>query len=880
MANFTLQNLSFTYPGAAAPALADIDLQISQGEYVLLCGRSGCGKTTLLRHLKTVLTPHGARSGSVLLDGTPLEQIALREQAAEIGFVMQNPDDQIVTDKVWHELAFGLENLGCEQSVMRLRVAEMASFFGIQDWFHREVAELSGGQKQLLNLASIMAMQPKVLILDEPTSQLDPIAASDFLAVLGKINRELGTTILLTEHRLEEAFPLATAVAVMDGGRLLCTGTPAEVGQRLKAMGHRMFLAMPAAMRIWAAVESDAPCPVTVREGRDFLQEFASHKPLLPLTEEPKQPKREPVITVAGAWFRYEEDSPDVVKGLDLQLGRGEFLALLGGNGAGKSTTLKLLSGLKKPYRGDIVVSGTLGMLPQNPQTLFVKKTVREDLFEIFSGSKLPKRQQEERVARMVRLCRLDTLLDRHPYDLSGGEQQRAALAKVLLLQPEILLLDEPTKGLDAEFKQLFAEILRALLAQGVSLLMVSHDVEFCARYAHRCALFFDGSVVTEATPRAFFSGNSFYTTAANRIARPLEPHAVTAEDVMTVCGGDVPPMPELPLEAPPLPEPAEETPDWKPKKLPLWRKVLAAVSAAGALAIYLYATNITELSSAVTTNGLTESGEKQLGLYLLFCGFVLLFALAIGRRSKPIVTQMPVEKRKLPKRTVAMAVSALLLIPVTLFIGVFYLERQQYAIVSVLVLLECMLPFFLVFEGRKPQARELVVIAVLCAISVAGRAAFFMLPQFKPVMAMTIIAGVSLGGESGFLVGALAMLVSNMFFSQGPWTPWQMFCMGIIGFLAGVLFRKGLLRRTRGSLGAFGVFSAIVIYGGIMNPASVLMWASADTLTWKVLLTYYVTGFPMDCVHAFATLFFLLIAAEPMLEKLDRIKLKYGLME
>ena len=226
------------------------------------------------------------------------------------------------------------------------------------------------------------------------------------------------------------------------------------------------------------------------------------------------------------------------------------------------------------------------------------------------------------------------------------------------------------------------------------------------------------------------------------------------------------------------------------------------------------------------------------------------------------------------------MAVSALLLIPVTLFIGVFYLQRQQYAIVSVLVLFECMLPFFLVFEGRRPQARELVIIAVLCAISVAGRAAFFMLPQFKPVMAMTIIAGVALGGESGFLVGALAMLVSNMFFSQGPWTPWQMFCMGIIGFLAGVLFRKGWLRRTRGSLCVFGVFSAIVIYGGIMNPASVLMWANTETLTWKMVLTYYVTGFPLDCVHAAATAFFLWIAAEPMLEKLDRIKLKYGLME
>ena len=881
MALFTIENLTFSYPEQTVRAIDDLTLTVPEGAFVVLCGPSGCGKSTLLRQLKPALAPHGVRSGRILFRDTPLEDVDARTQAARIGFVQQSPENQIVTDKVWHELAFGLESLGEDTPTIRRRVAEMASFFGIEGWFHKDVTELSGGQKQLLNLASVMAMQPDVLILDEPTSQLDPIAASDFLAVLGKINRELGTTIVLTEHRLEEAFPLATTVAVMDGGRLLCTGTPAEVGQRLKAMGHRMFLAMPAAMRIWAAVESDAPCPVTVREGRDFLQEFASHKPLLPLTEEPKQPKHEPVITVEGAWFRYEENSPDVVKGLDLTLGRGEFLALLGGNGAGKSTTLKLLSGLKKPYRGDIVVSGTLGMLPQNPQTLFVKKTVREDLFEILSGSKLPKRQQEERVARMVQLCRLDTLLDRHPYDLSGGEQQRAALAKVLLLQPEILLLDEPTKGLDAEFKQLFAEILRALLAQGVSLLMVSHDVEFCARYAHRCALFFDGSIVTEASPRAFFSGNSFYTTAANRIARPLEPQAVTAEDVMTVCGGHVPPMPELPLEAPPLPEPEEETPDWKPKKLPLWRKALAAVSGAGAIAIFLYAANSTELSSAVTASGLTALGEKQLGLYALFCVLLLVLALAIGRRSQPpVMAQMPVEKRKLPKRTVAMAVSALLLIPVTLFIGVFYLQRQQYAIVSVLVLFECMLPFFLVFEGRKPQARELVVIAVLCAISVAGRAVFFMLPQFKPVMAMTIISGVALGGESGFLVGALSMLVSNMFFSQGPWTPWQMFCMGIIGFLAGVLFRKGLLRRTRGSLCVFGVFSAIVIYGGIMNPASVLMWANTETLTWKVLLTYYVTGFPLDCVHAAATAFFLWIAAEPLLEKLDRIKRKYGLME
>ena len=880
MALFTIENLTFSYPEQTAHAIDGLSLTVPEGAFLVLCGPSGCGKSTLLRQLKPALAPHGVRSGRILFRGQPLEGTDARVQAARIGFVQQSPENQIVTDKVWHELAFGLESLGEDTPTIRRRVAEMASFFGIEGWFYKNVTELSGGQKQLLNLASVMAMQPDVLILDEPTSQLDPIAASDFLAVLGRINRELGTTVLLTEHRLEEAFPLASTVAVMDAGRLLCTGAPAEVGRQLKAMGHRMFLAMPAAMRIWAAVESDAPCPVTVREGREFLRAYAARRPLRPLPEEPKQPRRDPAIAVEGAWFRYEEQTPDVVKGLDLRLGKGEFLALLGGNGTGKSTTLKLLSGLKKPNRGTVTVSGTLGMLPQNPQTLFVKKTVREDLFEVFSGTGLPKAQQEARVARMVQLCRLEALLDRHPFDLSGGEQQRAALAKVLLLQPEILLLDEPTKGLDAEFKQMFAGILRSLLAQGVSLLMVSHDVEFCARYAHRCALFFDGSIVTEATPRAFFSGNSFYTTAANRIARPLEPQAVTAEDVMIVCGGTVPPEPELPADAPPLPEPAEETPDWKPAKLPLWRRVLAAVSGAGALGIFLYAASVADLSAAVGPEGLTGLGEKQLGIYAVFCGLLLILALAVGRRSKPPVTvQIPAGKRKLPKRTVAMALSILLLVPVTLFVGVSYLGAQRYGLIAVLVLLECMTPFFLVFEGRKPQARELVVIAVLCAISVAGRAAFFMLPSFKPVMAMCIISGVALGGESGFLVGALSMLVSNLFFSQGPWTPWQMFAMGIIGFLAGVLFRKGLLRRTRGSLCVFGALSAVFIYGGIMNPASLLIWAGSGSLSWKTLLTYYVTGFPVDCVHAAATAFFLWVAAEPMLEKLDRIKVKYGLL-
>ena len=877
-----IEHFSFYYPEQAEKTLDDLTLTVEQGEFLVLCGPSGCGKSTLLRQLKTVLAPHGRRLGSIRFEGRPLEELDQREQSAGIGFVQQDPENQIVTDKVWHELAFGLESLGYDTPTIRRRVAEMASFFGIQTWFYKNVTELSGGQKQLLNLASIMAMQPSVLILDEPTSQLDPIAAADFLATLGKINRELGTTVVLTEHRLEDAFPLASRVAVMDRGRLLCTGSPAEVGAILRGAGHSMFLAMPTPMRIWAsAPDAGGHCPVTVREGRDWLTKFADGHPLMELPSEPRRTyPNEPAITAEGLWFKYEKELPDVVKGLSLTVRRGEFLALLGGNGTGKTTSLKLLSGLQKPYRGEVRLAGSVGVLPQNPQALFVKKTVREDLFEILKGRNFSGKAQEERVAWAVRLCRLEGLLDRHPYDLSGGEQQRAALAKVLLLGPEILLMDEPTKGLDAEFKQVYAEILQSLLRQGVTLLMVSHDIEFCARYAHRCALFFDGSIVTEAPPRAFFSGNSFYTTSANRMARGLLPEAVTAEDVIQACGGNLPPAPELPDSGEPLPEPEEASADYKPKPLPWWRKLGAVLTGTVSFLLFLSFMNVTDLTQLITADGMTELANHQMILYALFILSLFLFATCITRRShrKDYALQVPKAKRKLAKRTVVAAVLVLLMIPLTLYIGVFYLDNKKYYFISLLVLLECMLPFFLIFEGRKPQARELVIIAVLCAIGIAGRAALFMLPQFKPVMAVTIIAGVAFGGETGFLVGAMTMLASNVLFGQGPLTPWQMFSMGIIGFLAGILFRKGLLRRNRGALCVFGALAAILIYGGIMNPASALTWVGE--LNEKVLLTYYISGLPFDCIQAAATWLFLWFGAEPMLEKLDRVKVKYGVVE
>ena len=872
---FTIRNLTFAYPEQEKYAISDLTLSVRPGEFLVLCGPSGCGKSTLLRQLKSVLAPHGRRSGEILFENTPLDALSQREQAEKIGFVQQSPENQIATDKVWHELAFGLESLGYDTPTIRRRVAEMASFFGIQEWFYKPVTELSGGQKQLLNLASVMVLQPKVLILDEPTSQLDPIAASDFLATLGKINRELGTTILLTEHRLEEAFSFASRVAVMDGGKLLCTGTPAEVGAELKSSGNAMFLAMPAAMRIWAATDSKAVCPISVCDGRNWLLDYAKTHDLkaVPETQKPA-PNGETVVSARELWFKYDKDLPDVVKGLSLELHKGEFLALLGGNGTGKTTSMKLLAGLKKVYRGELAITGTVGMLPQNPQALFVKSSVRADLLEI-----LPKSERKtERLAQVVSLCKLVELLDRHPYDLSGGEQQRAALAKILLLNPDILLLDEPTKGLDAEFKQVFGQILRTLQASGVAILMVSHDIEFCAKYADRCALFFDGNIIAEAEPRTFFSGNSFYTTAANRIARDVLPDAVTPEDVILVCGGAVKPEAALPeyQRIPPAPEKETRT----VKKLPVWRKILAAVSGAASLALIVQAIGVTDLTKLIDANGMTALAGGQLKLYGILLAALLVFALSIGRKAdRPdYLVQTPVEKRKLQKRTVTATLLILLLIPLTLFVGVYYFAGRKYYFISLLILLECMLPFFLIFEGRKPQARELVLIAVLVALNVAGRAVFFMLPEFKPVVTMTILAGVAFGGETGFLVGAMTMLVSNMFFGQGAWTPWQMFAMGIIGWLAGVLYRKGVLRRSRISLCIFGVIASTVVYGGIMNPASALMWA--HTINWNILKSYYLTGVPIDLVRAIGTFFFLWLGAEPMLEKLDRIKVKYGLAE
>ena len=540
MALFEIKDLTFTYPDGRKPALSNINLNINEGEFVLVVGKSGCGKTTFIRHLKTVLRPYGNRTGQIFFKGKSIEDMTLREQAKEIGFVFQSPDHQIVTDKVWHELAFGIENLGLDQSTIRLRVAEMASFFGISSWFDKNVEELSGGQKQILNLASVMAMQPDVLVLDEPTSQLDPIAASDFLNTVKKINRDLGVTVVMIEHRLEEAFPMADKVLVLEEGKALYYDTPRNVGTYLKR--NELNKAMPSSVQIYNSTGQKGKCPLTIREGRQYLKENfrcgIGEREVKENVQSHNSQNKEVAVEGKELWFTYDRFDKDVIKDLSFKVLRGELYAILGGNGTGKTTTLSLLSGLNKPYRGKIKYKdktrSKLGVLPQNPQTLFSFETVEEDLMFVVKEHKI----QKDILEKVIDDTNIRHLLKMHPYDLSGGEQQRAALAKVLLTLPDILLLDEPTKGMDGFYKECLGEIFKKLSKEGKTIIMVSHDIEFCSQFADRCALFFNGTIITENEPRKFFTGNSFYTTAANRMSRGIIKDAVTVKDVIDICTG------------------------------------------------------------------------------------------------------------------------------------------------------------------------------------------------------------------------------------------------------------------------------------------------------------------------------------------------------
>ena len=542
---FKIKNLTFSYP-EETPVLKEIDFSVKEGQMVLLLGASGSGKTTFLKQLKPQLTPHGATTGEIYYEEQLLKEVSYRQTAAEIGYVFQNPKHQIVTDKVWHELAFGLENLHMSQAEMELKIGEVASYFGIQNWFHKNVEDLSGGQQQILNLAAVLVMNPKVILLDEPTSQLDPIAARNFLELVQRVKEELGITIILSEHRTDEIYHMADQIAVMEDGRMAFTGTPQETAIYLSEKKSFLMPVIPKICLDVSAIinkqkqdtstnqenflsEQEMDIPLNLLQGRNWLKRElgqqhlrnnGNHSDAIKKSKDKIERKNKPqkAVVVKELYYRYDKQEKDILNHLQFTVQEGENFGIVGGNGVGKTTLLKILAGFLKAYAGKVKVTSKVGYLPQDPQLMFTSDIVCQEI--------------STNAMQWISLFQMEHLLQKHPYDLSGGEQQRLALLKLLDQQPEILLLDEPTKGMDEAAKKVLGEILLTLQKEGKTIIMVTHDITFAARYTNRCGLLFDGRLTGVQKTREFFLGNQYYTTTARRVTNGIIPGIVLEEDL------------------------------------------------------------------------------------------------------------------------------------------------------------------------------------------------------------------------------------------------------------------------------------------------------------------------------------------------------------
>ena len=790
---YKIENLIFRYPNKTVPALDNISLEIKSGDFITIAGNCGSGKTTLLKMLKPELTPKGQLSGSVEFGDEIKDSLS-------IGYVSQNPDNQIVTDKVWHELSFGLESLGLKNYEIRNKVAETASFFGIQNWFEKDVNALSGGQKQILCLASVMAMGVSVIILDEPTSQLDPIAASEFINVLKKINIELGTTVIIADHSTKELIDSSTKLIVMDEGSIIKEIKPPNIS--INDI-YETISFMPCPVRVYAGLSklglnkgdsNEKRCPLNIKEGRDFIKNVNDN-----YSGKGNFPNRlqktfdETIISCKDVFYSYDKSGENVLKGTSLSVNKGEIFTILGGNGTGKTTLFNVLSGNYKGYQGKINNKAKKTVfLNQDPMAMFIKDTVWEETIGI---------AKDENAAReILKFFDLLKYKDTHPYDLSGGEKQKLALALVLLCNPDILLLDEPVKGMDNDIKNETGNKLRELADSGITILIITHDLDFAARYSNKCAMMFNGEITSVGTPFEFFENNNFYTTDAIRMSKGIIKNILLPEDIVEYFNDSG-------------------------KKLDIDDKTI--------------------------------------------------------KPSKPINVEdikktEILEKRNISKKEVLLSVLTIILVISTILFGYFKLNDEKYLFISLLVMIEIMAPFYIIFEKHNYSIRWLVLIAVLTAMAVAGRAVFYMFPEFKPVAALVIIAGYCLGAETGFMVGSLTMLVSNMLFSQGPWTPWQMLAMGLIGFFSCFLFYQRNYKLRIYVEVIYGFLAVFILYGGIMNVSAAFL--SHSTINMPTIISFVATGLPLDLIHGLATVVFLLLLAKPLEEKIERIVVKYKL--
>lgn len=544
-----VKQVSFAYAGNSRTILDGISFEIAEGSFTVLAGLSGSGKSTLLRLMKPELTLEGVHEGEISIFGRPIETYDSALSARLIGFVGQDPEAQIVMDTVEGELAFGLENLAYPTSAIQRRVAEVAHFFGIGDWFGRRTAELSGGCKQMLSLAAVVAMRPRLLVLDEPTSQLDPTAAESFLTMLHKVNIELGTTIVLCEHRLEGCLGYADKALLLEKGKIVCNALPSDFAGWVVKNRQNMQNALPASCQaalvepVRKRIEQEGLLtPLTVRDGRfllggafckpdNFADDFENHAEPSQKSVRKKDKDSEGILSLREAWFRYERKEPFILRGCTFSVKKGSIHAIVGGNGSGKSTLLGILAGVRKPTSGKLVSDHTLrtALLPQDPRQLFMHDTVKEELGDLAKKFSYG----EEEIDVMKKRFNIEHLFNQHPFDLSGGETAKVALVKLLLIQPDILLLDEVARGLDVEAKHEIGTFLRAITQQGITVIMVSHDLDFVSQTADSCSMLFGGQVTCSDTSREFLKSNIFFTTATNRMTRGILEDCVVPGDVL-----------------------------------------------------------------------------------------------------------------------------------------------------------------------------------------------------------------------------------------------------------------------------------------------------------------------------------------------------------
>ena len=773
--------------------------EVAEGALCVVVGPTGCGKTTLLRALKPELARAGSHTGTIevlghtlVRDGRVTGELSPERSAREIGFVAQDPAAQIVCDTVWHELAFGLENIGTPAPEMRRRIAEVAHFFGIEALMHATCEELSGGQQQLVNLAAVLALRPRLIVLDEPTAQLDPHARRQFLYLLGRVRRELGITVMLSTHAPEETETLATQTLTM--------GTLS---------------------------------PLARREDAERLLEPRRR------TCEHALAAAATVVTAHDLHVRYRREDPWVLRGVNLAVRRGTIHLIVGGNGCGKSTLLAALAGVRAPQRGSVdnALAGRQALLPQDPKALFVCDTVAEELAEWRARCGYAADEERTLVARLG----LTGLEGASPLDLSGGQQQKLALAKLLLTKPELLFLDEPTKGLDPTSAAECAEMLHELADAGCTIVGVTHDLDFACAVADEVSMLFDGEIACTEPARAFFAHNLIY-----------RPH-----DASRFFGALLERMDEGRAGG------SEPT---------------GAAVAAGACT----ATDVGTVTSADAGAGTNTGAGARTDATSCVC--------RASRTDETTATASSDGPRKTAPHRARGVVEAVALAAVPAMLAITTLAGvRQTAILSFAVVIAALGILFASFEASGARLRELMPTVVLAALAAAGRIVFAAVPSMKPVSAIAIIAGVMLGRRSGFMVGALAALASNFFFGQGPWTPWQMYAWGLVGWGAGALAQTGVFgvrpraadspsarRRVVGTacLLAYGFVSSVA-YGWILNAWTVLGFLHAHT-TFQVLAVY-AASLPFDIAHGVATVGFLLALWAPWQRKLARVLRPYA---